>query len=349
MTTTLSRWMRAMAGAVAFGALFVAAAPASVQAENEAQKAFREARASAIQGPHDVKLINQATLHLPAGRVFIPQPHAAKLMHAMGNPGDYSDLQGIVFPQDDADWFATLRYEASGYIKDDDAKHWDAADMLKSFREGTAASNEERTKLGGRALEITGWAQEPVYAADTHRLVWAMSTRPLGAPAGEAQGVNYNTYALGREGYMSLNLVTGLDELPKYKADAQALLGGLEFDDGKRYADFNSSTDKVAEYGLAALVLGVGAKKLGLLAVIGAFFLKFAKIIVIAGLGFGGAIMKFFGGKKKAAPEVAAWTGPDVAAVPVAGDAPVVADAAVGSAAAVAPSAPSPGTETPKA
>lgn len=152
--------------------------------------------------------------------------------------------------------------------------------------------------MGGRALEITGWAQEPTYAADTHRLVWAMKSREVGAPANEPAGVNYNTYALGREGYMSLNLVTGLDDLPKYKADAQQLLGALEFDNGKRYADFNASTDHVAEYGLAALVLGVGAKKLGLLAVIGAFFLKFAKIIVLAVVGFGGAIMKFFGRKK---------------------------------------------------
>jgi len=157
--------------------------------------------------------------------------------------------------------------------------------------------------MGGRALEITGWAQEPTYAADTHRLVWAMKSREVGAPANEPQGVNYNTYALGREGYMSLNLVTGLDDLPKYKGEAQQLLGALEFNDGKRYADFNSSTDKVAEYGLAALVLGVGAKKLGLLAVIGAFLLKFAKIILLAVVGFGGAIMKLFGRKKSETAE----------------------------------------------
>ena len=175
--------------------------------------------------------------------------------------------------------------------------------MLKSFKEGTEASNDERKKMGGRALEITGWAQEPAYAADSHRLVWAMKSREVGAPANEPQGVNYNTYALGREGYMSLNLVTGLDDLPKYKGDAQQLLGALEFNDGKRYADFNGSTDKVAEYGLAALVLGVGAKKLGLLAVIGAFVLKFAKIILLAVAGFGGAIMKFFGRKKSESAE----------------------------------------------
>ncbi|MFX1680048.1 DUF2167 domain-containing protein [Mitsuaria sp. CC2] len=302
-TTPFARTLRALTFAL-FGAMFVATGPASAQSgENEFAKVLVAAQNDIVKGPQDVKLSSQAVLHLPEGKVYVPQPHAAKLMRAMGNPGDYSDLEGVVFPRGDGDWFATLRFEKSGYIKDDDAKHWDSADMLKSFKEGTEASNDERKKMGGRALEITGWAQEPTYAADSHRLVWAMKSREVGAPANEPQGVNYNTYALGREGYMSLNLVTGLDELPKYKGDAQQLLGALEFNDGKRYADFNSSTDKVAEYGLAALVLGVGAKKLGLLAVIGAFFLKFAKIIILAVVGFGGAFMKLFGRKKSESAE----------------------------------------------
>ena len=303
LATTPARALRAFAAAL-LGALAFATAPVWAQAgENEFAKVIAAAQNDIVKGPQDIKLSTQAVLHLPEGKVYVPQPHAAKLMHAMGNPGDYSDLEGVVFPRGDGEWFATLRFEKSGYIKDDDAKHWDAADMLKSFKEGTEASNEERKKMGGRALEITGWAQQPTYAADTHRLVWAMKSREVGAPADEPLGVNYNTYALGREGYMSLNLVTGLNDLPKYQGDAQQLLGALEFNDGKRYADFNASTDHVAEYGLAALVLGVGAKKLGLLAVIGAFFLKFAKVILLAGVAFGGAILKLFGRKKSEAAE----------------------------------------------
>jgi len=303
LATTPARALRAFAAAL-LGALSLVTAPVWAQAgENEFAKVIAAAQNDIVKGPQDIKLSTQAVLHLPEGKVYVPQPHAAKLMHAMGNPGDYSDLEGVVFPRGDGEWFATLRFEKSGYIKDDDAKHWDAADMLKSFKEGTEASNGERRKMGGRALEITGWAQEPTYAADTHRLVWAMKSREVGAPADEPLGVNYNTYALGREGYMSLNLVTGLNDLPKYQGDAQQLLGALEFNDGKRYADFNASTDHVAEYGLAALVLGVGAKKLGLLAVIGAFFLKFAKVILLAGVAFGGAILKLFGRKKSEAAE----------------------------------------------
>jgi uncharacterized membrane-anchored protein len=57
----------------------------------------------------------------------------------------------------------------------------------------------------------------------------------------------------------------------------------------------------VAEYGLAALVLGVGAKKLGLLAVIFAFVAKFAKIIFVAVIGLGAVAGKFFKRNKPAA------------------------------------------------
>lgn len=301
MTTTLTRWMRVMSAAVALSSAFLAATPAAAQSPDDSKQVFQEAFATAVKGPKDVTLANQATLHLPEGKSFIAQPMAGKLLRAMGNPGEHKEIQGLVFPQDDADWFATLEYEASGYIKDDDAKEWNADDLLKSFKEGTEAGNEERKKMGVAEMEIVGWAEKPQYAADTHRLVWAMSSRDKGAPANEPQGVNYNTYALGREGYISLNLVTGLDDLPKYKGEAQTLLAALEFNAGKRYADFNPSTDKVAEYGLAALVLGVGAKKLGLFAVIAAFVAKFAKVIILAVVAFGGLLLKLFGRKKNAA------------------------------------------------
>ena len=74
----------------------------------------------------------------------------------------------------------------------------------------------------------------------------------------------------------------------------------MNYEDGKRYADFNPSTDKVAEYGLAALVVGVAAKKLGLIAIIAAFVAKFAKLFFIGALAFGGGIWKFFKRDKSA-------------------------------------------------
>lgn len=286
----MNKSFRGLLAALVACAAFAAQA-ADAPPENPA---WTEAKAAAKAGPADVAIAGQATLHLPADRIFIPQPQAGKLLRAMGNPGEHSELAGLVFPKGEGEWFATLRYIASGYVKDGDAKEWKADELLASYKEGTEASNDERKKMGVAPLEITGWAEPPAYEATQHRLVWAMSSKEKGAPADAALGVNYNTYALGREGYLSLNFITDLKDLPAQKPDAKALLGALEFDKGKRYEDFDSATDHVAEYGLAALVVGVGAKKLGLLAVIFAFVAKFAKIIFIAVIGFGAAITKFF-------------------------------------------------------
>ncbi len=274
------------------------AAAQNSAAADAAQKAFDEARKAATAGPADLPLASKALLKLPAGHFFVPQPQASQLLNAMGNPGQDPRLQGLIFPNGDAGWFITVRYEDSGHIKDDDARDWNADDLLKGYREGTEASNEERVKMGVPAIEILGWAEKPAYDAATHRLAWAMSSRDKGALANEPQGVNYNTYVLGREGYFMLNLVTGLAELPQHKPAATTMIQSLSFNEGQRYADFDEKTDHVAEYGLAALVVGVAAKKLGFLAVAGLFFAKFAKVILLAVAGLGAGAVKLFGRKK---------------------------------------------------
>lgn len=290
------RFRSAVGGALL---VLVCMARALALSPDEARQVQADAMQAAQPGPTDVELAGQAVLHLPAGMAFVPQPHAGKLLNAMGNPGQDPRLQGLVFPQGGGDWFLTIRHELSGYVKDDDAKDWNADELLKSYREGTEASNEERVKLGGPAMEILGWAQAPQYDAASHRLVWAMSSRDKGAPAQAPQGVNYNTYALGRDGYFSLNLVTALDELPQHKAQAHTLLAALDYKEGKRYTDFDAKTDHVAEYGLAALVVGAAAKKLGFLALLLGFGAKFAKIILLGLALFGAGAAKLFKRKPK--------------------------------------------------
>jgi uncharacterized membrane-anchored protein len=267
-------------------------------AESNEKKVWDEAKLAATSGPSAISVAGQANLNLPANYVYVPQPHATKVLNVMGNPGTHPNLIGLIFPNGNDDWFITLRFEASGYIKDGDAKEWNADEMLDSFRKGTEAMNEERLKAGVPALEIVGWAEKPAYDATTQRLIWAMTSKNKGAAAGQPQGVNYNTYALGREGYFSMNLVTGLDQLAAYKGEAKTMLAALNYTDGKKYADFNSSTDKVAEYGLAALVLGVAAKKLGFFAMAALFFAKFAKVSILAGLGLVAGVYKYLGRKK---------------------------------------------------
>lgn len=256
--------------------------------------AMKAVQASQVTGPSDIKLRDQATLKLPAGYIWVPEPAASELMKAMGNHPDDREL-GLVFPQrDEEGWMLVASYEKSGYIKDDDAKDWNVDDLFKSLKEGTEAANSERKEQGFPELEIVGWVEKPTYAAGSHSLIWSMSAKQKGAAADAPMSINYNTYALGREGYITLNLITGLNAIGQDKQHAQALLSALHFEDGKRYADFNSSTDKTAEYGLAALVGGLAAKKLGMFALAAGFFAKFAKLILLAGAGFMAAFTKFF-------------------------------------------------------
>ena len=280
-----------------------ASAAAPTTGADERAAIGREVERVKVVGPAEVVLKDQAKLALPAARLWVPQPVAGKIMQAMGNRSD-ARLLGLVYPMGEAEeWIVVAEYEPAGYVKDDDARDWNADDLLKSLKEGTAAANEERRARGFPAIEVTGWAEKPAYDAATHRLVWAATAAQTGQRDSPTI-VNYNTYALGREGFISLNLLTDSAHLNADKVQARDLLGRLEFIGGKRYADFDSKTDHIAEYGLAALVAGVAAKKLGLLAIIGVALVKFWKLGLIALVG-GGALwprLKARFGKKTGTP-----------------------------------------------
>jgi uncharacterized membrane-anchored protein len=250
--------------------------------------------AKAVQrGPRTIALRDQATLKLPEGFGYLPTAEASKLMLAMGNDVGENFI-GLIVPLGQEDWMASVDYDPAGYIKDDDAKNWKSDELLQNLKEGTEAGNERRGKLGIPALEVTRWIEPPAYDSATQRLVWSIEAREKNATANAENTVNYNTYVLGRDGYISLDLITSATQIEAQKPIARTLLAAVSFSEGKRYADFDSSTDKIAAYGLAALVGGLAAKKLGLLAVAGLFIAKFFKIILIAMFAGGATIRKFF-------------------------------------------------------
>ncbi|QQB34963.1 DUF2167 domain-containing protein [Achromobacter deleyi] len=296
MRALLSRLSLAAASALLFLPFGASAQNAAAQQEIEA--AMKAAYAAAQEGPADVKLGDQAVVHLPESMFFVPRIQADRLMAAYGNGKDPS-LLGVVMPKsDDDDWVITVNFDKAGYIKDDDAKNWNVSELLDSLRDGTEESNVERKKRGFPELVMDGWVEAPKYDSNTQRLVWSVAVKHKGESANDNPTVNYNTYALGRDGYITLDLITQKNLVPKDKTAVLTLLDNLKYVEGKRYADFNSSTDKVAEYGLAALVAGVAAKKLGLFAVIAAFLAKFAKVGILAAAALGGGLWKRFRGKK---------------------------------------------------
>lgn len=132
-------------------------------AEAEMDSAFEAASNVVKAGPADIPLAAQATLKLPEGYGFIPAAETRRLLEAMGNMTS-DRMQGMIMPHDEnANWFMVVSYEDAGYIKDDDAKNWDADELLSSIREGTEAANEERRARSIPEMEVVGWIERPQY------------------------------------------------------------------------------------------------------------------------------------------------------------------------------------------
>lgn len=286
--------MRKTIAAAVLGTSWTAASQSAPQ-EQALQAAQAAMRANHVQGPASVPLLDQAVLQMSSHYVWIPEPTAGQFMRAIGNGANPQEV-GLIFPvEDDRHWMIVASYTPSDHIRDDDAKHWDVEALYKGLVDGTEAANEDRSRQGFAELEVTGWVERPTYDASTKRLIWSIALHEKHRPAADGHTINYNTYALGREGYITLDLITEPQAVARDKTDVRGLLDALRFNHGKRYEDFNSSTDREAAYGLAALVGGVAAKKLGLWAVVSGLLAKFIKLIAIAAVGVTATIKRFFG------------------------------------------------------
>jgi len=269
--------------------------PSEQTQQAEAEAAWRAGAQAGKPGPADIPLIDQAVLKLPAGYIFIPKAEGARILRALGNVVGDQTFVGLIAGTNPGDeWLVATRFIKDGYIKDDEARNWNADELLQNLKDGTEEANKDRVARGFPELEVLGWVEKPTYDPATRRLVWSLLSKQKGAPDSASKGINYNTYALGRDGYFSLNLLTSADRVEGDKVAAHELLDSLLYNPSKSYGDFNAATDHIAAYGIAALVGGVVAKKVGLFAVLGVFVVKFAKLIGVAALAVGGSIWNFF-------------------------------------------------------
>ncbi len=246
------------------------------------------------EGPAEVTLGEQAVLKLPTGYSYLGQKDTQRALKDMGNFPSGSELALVTAAGNQAQWFVVIRFIDAGYVADDDAADWDADAMLASIKEGTEAANDKRKEMGISPITVRGWEEKPRYDKRSNKVVWAISSQEQ-----TGVGVNYNTLALGRHGYMSMNMVGPLEDLAQLKPHTEVLLTNLNFVDGKRYADFDSTTDKVAAVGLAALIAGAAFKS-GLLAKLLLLVVAFKKVIIIGIIGLAALLTKIF--KKKPAP-----------------------------------------------
>lgn len=237
-----------------------------------------------------------AKITLPENFVYINSSNAERLLtQGWGNPSGEGTLGMIlpanVSPLDDNGWGIVLTYDGDGYVSDEDAADIDYNDLLEEMQESTKDNNKARQEAGYGTIDLIGWAVPPSYDSRQHKMVWAKELQFASAPT---RTLNYNVRVLGREGVLVLNAVAAMDQLQMIRTETPALVASTEFLPGKRYEDFNEATDKVAEYGLASLVAGGVAAKLGLFGKIGAFLMAFKKLILIGVIGLGALLMKLF-------------------------------------------------------
>jgi uncharacterized membrane-anchored protein len=265
----------AVIGMLIIGAGMARAQEAPSEPQSPEQKAFLEKMRALdwVKGPATVSADGNAKLAVPEQYVYLDMRNTSKFLELQHNLGDGREV--MVAPRD-LQWVAYLEFADEGYVKDDEKI--DAPALLKTLKENTEAANEERKRRGWGVLHVVDWATPPVYNTATKRLEWATT---LESQDGR-RGVNFFTKILGRRGYTSVTLVTNPDNLSPAETNLDKVLTGYAFNPGETYGDWRSG-DKVAKYGLAALVVGgvaaVAAKK-GLFSVLAGFLAAAWKFIV---------------------------------------------------------------------
>jgi uncharacterized membrane-anchored protein len=222
---------------------------ASAMAGDEAGKERNPFTELAWQrGPMSFALGTRSKIDLPAETAALSESESSKFLKLTGN----LPSTGVNIVTHGA-WWATFEFDDAGYVKDDEKIDPDA--LLQQMKDSDGPSNEERKKAGYPALITDGWYVPPHYDAGSKRLEWALKihsvddNRPV---------INYTVRILGRSGYERVVLVSSPDKLDRDVAEFKKLLTGFDFNSGEKYSEFKQG-DRVAQFGLAALVAGGAA------------------------------------------------------------------------------------------
>jgi uncharacterized membrane-anchored protein len=240
-------------------------------------------------GPNQGDIAGTATIVVPKGSAFLSSAGTRRFLELQGNLGVDN---GFTFAPGDISWFSVFSFDPSGHVADEEKI--DPDELLAILKKSNAEGNEERKKRGLETLVLEDWFVAPHYDIQTKRLEWGTRLR-------EASGgviVNYSIRLLGRTGVMSALLVSDPTSLDKDIKSFKTALAGFDFNSGQKYAEFRTG-DKVAEYGLAALIVGgaaAAAAKSGAFKFLG----KFMVIGVFGGLAAAWAAIRTFFGRKQA-------------------------------------------------
>jgi uncharacterized membrane-anchored protein len=272
-------------------------------ASDSTDRAARHAKFKTIEwlsGPSKGRLGDVGEIEVPAGCRLTQEKGAKTFLELSENiPSD--EEVGLLLCTDqsdkDNDWFVIYTYDPSGYVKDDEKDHLDAAAILASLREGTAEGNKERKSRGWAEMYISGWLRAPYYDEKSHNLTWSFN----GGDSDSGHVVNESVRLLGRGGVLHADLVLSPSQVDSVVPAFDKVVLSTTFVPGSRYSEWKSG-DKVAEYGLTALIAGGAgavAMKSGLLAKLGALLAAGWKLIAAAFVALSTRIKSLFNRKKK--------------------------------------------------
>ncbi|MDO9019030.1 MAG: DUF2167 domain-containing protein [Deltaproteobacteria bacterium] len=240
---------------------------------------------------------NLATLRLGPEFRYLDPPQAARVLEAWGNPPGPATL-GMVIPAAtspfaDDGWGVVITHTSDGHVSDSDADEVNYDEVLTSMREDAARNSGERVRQGLPGYSLVGWAERPHYDRATHILYWAKDIDFHGP----THTLNYAMRFLGRTGVLEMNAVAPLPALPAMRTQMEALRRQVAFQQGSRYSDFVPSTDRVAAYGVGALVAGKVLAKVGFFKLLVGFLIAGKKLVAAAAVALFAGVRSLFGRK----------------------------------------------------
>jgi uncharacterized membrane-anchored protein len=258
------------------------------------------------RGAITAQLGTVAMVDIPDYCMFGDKKGAERFLRATQNTpsGSETGIMLCTVPGKDSSshWFVVFSFDESGYVKDANKDTLDPAKILNTIREGQDAANEERKDRGYPELVIPGWRREPYYDTTTNNLTWSLRVR--GKEEDESgESINHSVRLLGRRGVMHADLVANPADMDAAVPAFDSILTNFSYISGHSYAEWRPG-DKIAKYGLTALVAGgagLAAVKLGLFAKAWKWLLgilialkKLAIVVVLAIVAFFKKIISWF-------------------------------------------------------
>ncbi len=143
-------------------------------------------------------------------------------------------------------------------------------------------------------MKVVGWNRKPYSEDSTHNLEWGI----IGEDDQGGRAVNHSSRILGRRGVMRAQLVAGAERINASLAEYREATKRFTFTPENRYTSFVRG-DKVAEYGLGALIVGgaaAAAARTGLWKSLIKILAAFWKLILVGVAAVGGMILKLIRG-----------------------------------------------------